>query len=374
MKSLDEFKQFYREELQENVKKLRKDNPNIFTRLEIKDFLKIDLSTLIIAAILFMIFGIPIVGLLWISKGSFPFFWTIIGVLTSHIVSRGILQNNFQEKAQFKTAFKQQIMGSIIRFLGNQFSYNPTEGLAKEKLNDSFILPRKAKGVKSEDYVSGTVGDTDISFCEIIASASMVEERKVYQISNEQKGFQKMSRSMLAKMRHEISEFYRGIYFVADFHKSFQANVLIRPTEFTWNDHHNEETAEPYKVNKRLDDSFEQVHLEDPVLESTYNFYSTDQQEARYILSTTMMERIKQFSNRTNKKLFFCFKNSSMHLTIPYKKDLFDPDILSESLRQEPDLSNILNNEEIFTYFQDINFLLGIVEDFNLNTRIWSKT
>ena len=63
-----------------------------------------------------------------------------------------------------------------------------------------------------------------------------------------------------------------------------------------------------------------------------------------------------------------------MHLTIPYKKDLFDPDILSESLRQEPDLSNILNKEEIFTYFQDINFLLGIVEDFNLNTRIWSKT
>lgn len=373
MKSLDEFKQFYEEELQKNVEKLRKDIPNLFTRPKLKDFLKIDLSSLIVAGIIFMIFGIPVLAVMWISQGIFPFFWTIIAVFTSHIVSRGIVENDFQEKAQFKHAFKEQVMTSIVSFLGDKFSYNPTEGVDKEKLNDNLILPREAKGVKSEDFVSGTVGNTDIAFCEIIVSASTVSEINIPQTSKEKNGVQNMSRSMLAKMQHEMSEFFRGIYFVADFQKSFQANVFIRPTEFIWNDQ-DEDTAEPYQVNGRLDDSFEQVHLEDPVLESTYNFYGTDQQQARYILSTTMMERIKKFSNRMNKKLFFCFRNSKMHLAIPNKKDLFDPNIFRENLRRESDLNNILNKEEIFTYFQDIKFLVGIVEDFNLNTRIWSKT
>lgn len=374
MKSLDEFRQFYDEELQDNIEKLRQDSPELFTKPKLKDFFKIDLSSLIVAAIIFVIFCSPILIVLWISNGSFPFFWMVIAGLVCHIISRAIAESNFREQAQFKNAFKQQIVGSIVRFLGDHFNYDPTGGFNKEQIDDSLILPRKAKGVYSEDYISGKVENTDVAFCEIIASASTVDKREISRTSKEQKGVQKMSTSMLIKLKHEVNDFFQGIYFVADFHKSFQAKILVRPTEFTWNDHHDEETTEPYKANGRLDDNFKQVHLEDPVLESAYNIYGTDQQQARYILSTTMMERIKQFSNRTDKKLFFCFKNSKMHLTIPYERDLFDPDIVKESFRQKPDLDNILNREEIFTYFKDINFLLAIVEEFNLNTRIWSKT
>lgn len=373
MKSLDEFKQFYNDELQDNVEKLRKDAPELFTKPKINDFFKIDLTGLIVAAIIFVIFCFPILVVQWISHGSFPFVWTVAGILVCHIISRGLLVNNFQERVQFKNTIKQQLVSSIVRFLGDHFNYNPTAGSNKEQINDSLILPRKANGVYSEDYISGKVKNTDIALCEITASASTVDDWDTYQTSNEQKGIQKISDSMFSKSKHERDEFFRGIYFVADFHKSFQAKILVRPSEFTWTDHHNEETTEPYKSNGRLDEKFEQVHLEDPVLESAYDFYSTDQQQARYVLSTTMMERIKQFSIRTDKKLFFCFKNSKMHLAIPNKRDLFDPDIAKENRRQKPDLDNILNREEIFTYFKDITFLIGIVEDFNLNTRIWSK-
>jgi hypothetical protein len=52
-----------------------------------------------------------------------------------------------------------------------------------------------------------------------------------------------------------------------------------------------------------------------------------------------------------------------MYVAIPYSKGLFEPKLFG-------DIVNFSNIEE---YYNDLKLVLNLVEDLNLNTRIWLK-
>ncbi|MHC5091781.1 MAG: DUF3137 domain-containing protein [Planctomycetota bacterium] len=90
------------------------------------------------------------------------------------------------------------------------------------------------------------------------------------------------------------------------------------------------------------------IQLEDPQFEREFVVYGTDQIEARYILSTSLMRRILDFKQK---------------VAVPMKKNMFEPKYFSSL----SDFSPILD------YYNDLAFAAGIVDDLNLNTRIWTK-
>lgn len=105
------------------------------------------------------------------------------------------------------------------------------------------------------------------------------------------------------------------------------------------------------------------VKLEDPEFEKYFVVYAEDQIEARYILSTSLMRRIVEFKKKTRKQICLSFVGSKVFVAIPYGRALFEPNIYKP----------VVEFEKIREYFEDINLALGIVEDLNLNTRIWNK-
>jgi hypothetical protein len=176
----------------------------------------------------------------------------------------------------------------------------------------------------------------------------------------------------------EKEGFFRGLYFVADFHKHFRGHTVVRPTDGDADPDERLTTRDGVSIER-----LEQVHLEDPELESLYNVYGTDQQQARYILSTSMMERVKDFRKRTGKTVSLAFYKSNMHVAVPYEHsflEVSDAPSMEEfttSARGTKDLDlleNVVDREQVFSYFKDLRFILGIVEAFNLNKRIWLKT
>lgn len=366
MKSQEEFEVFYRNDLVNTVQELREDAQEIYNQsLSGED----RLSLMGIAGIFVLLFS-PVLIWLWYSTGSFPLFWTVIIAVGGYFVAKkfGIY---FRKGTKFKKQFKQKLINKIVHFFDGDFSYLPTGGFDKKKINDSFIFPKEAAGVNTEDYVEGTVGDTDIAFCELIASTANIKHLHGLQFNEDQrKQAEEMTEYMVDRFANKKKRFFKGIYFTADFPKNFQSQTLVRPTEFVWNNQH----KNPYKPDRRLHNNLEQVHLEDQELEQDYNVYGTDQQQARYVLSTSMMERIKDFSNRTDKKLFLCFQDSKMHLALPYNRDLLEVNITQQFDAKKEGLNEVIDKEQIFTFYKDINFILGIVKDFNLNTRIWSKS
>ena len=57
------------------------------------------------------------------------------------------------------------------------------------------------------------------------------------------------------------------------------------------------------------------------------------------------------------------FIDSRMYIAIPYTENLFEPQLFK----------TILDFAPVQKYFEDLQLAIGIVEDLNLNLRIWSK-
>lgn len=344
----------------------------------------------------------PIPLIYWFSTGVFlfqAFIWIFLGAFTLLFFNGVPLGIRQEKEANIRKAIKHKLLGKIISFLGDSFQFEPTDSIDKDKINNSLTFPKKAKQLYGEDYVQGKVGNTDIEFSEIIASKSPVKKTATFSHNKRQEKLQQKVNNYISgkKVAENNSHFFRGLYFIADFHKNFQGHTIVRPTNFTWSDVQKSKNSEKkqasfkgsYKPDERLDLPYEhdyqqelkQTTLEDPELESLYNIYTNDPQQARYILSTSTMERIKDFHNRTNdfhdqykNKVFLAFYQSKMHIAISYAEDLLDPKGAAyEHIMDASSPEELLEKEQLVNLFQDLQFILGIVEDFNLNTRIWSK-
>ncbi|MHC4648718.1 MAG: DUF3137 domain-containing protein, partial [Planctomycetota bacterium] len=105
------------------------------------------------------------------------------------------------------------------------------------------------------------------------------------------------------------------------------------------------------------------IKLEDPEFERHFAVYGNDQIQARYILSTSLMARIVDFKKKTNRKIYLSFVGSRVFVAVSYSKNLFEPRLFR----------TILDFELVQEYFEDLQLAIGIVDDLNLNTRIWSK-
>jgi hypothetical protein len=89
---------------------------------------------------------------------------------------------------------------------------------------------------------------------------------------------------------------------------------------------------------------------------------SSDQIEARYILTTSLMQRLIDYKLKTKKGIKFSFVDNKLYCAIPNYIDLFEPALL------EPFHFDFLK----FTY-QPIKLYTDLVEDLNLNLRIWKR-
>ncbi|MCX6694844.1 MAG: DUF3137 domain-containing protein, partial [Candidatus Altiarchaeota archaeon] len=105
------------------------------------------------------------------------------------------------------------------------------------------------------------------------------------------------------------------------------------------------------------------VKMEDPEFEKDFVVYGQDQVEARYVLSTSLMQRITEFRKKTGKNIFLSFVDDKLMVAIPYKKDQFEPSLFH----------SIVDFEQIRQFHAVLQLTAGIVEDLNLNTRIWNK-
>jgi Protein of unknown function (DUF3137) len=145
------------------------------------------------------------------------------------------------------------------------------------------------------------------------------------------------------------------VLLVADFNKRFQGTTVVLPD-----------------VAERLLGRFGQalqslggdlVRLEDPDFERAFVVRSSDQVEARYILSPALMQRILAFTAKAQCRPSLSFCQSRLFLALPERRDLFEPPLFRSPLARDL----------VGTYLADLQLSVGVVEDLNLNTRIWSK-
>jgi hypothetical protein len=241
----------------------------------------------------------------------------------------------------YKHNFKTQIISRIAKFIDPSLEYQIDGKIEQSAYMASKIFPHKPDRYQGEDMVTGRIGATEIRFCEVHSQYKTTH--------TDSKGHS----------HTEWHTIFKGLFFLADFNKNFSGSTVILP-----------DTAEATfgKFGQWLQSwSFgrdELVKLDDPEFEKLFVVYGTDQIEARYILSPALMQRIVEFKTKIKRPIHLSFVGSMVFVAVSYDRALFEPKIFQ----------SLLDFETLCEYFEDLRLATGIVEDLNLNTRIWSKT
>ncbi len=235
--------------------------------------------------------------------------------------------------------FKVRVIRRIIKFIDPGLTYLAHGHVSREIFHSSRIFQRYPDRLQGDDLVSGRIGRTDIEFSEVHA-----QYRTEATDSNGRK----------KKRYHTI---FKGLFFTAGFNKRFRGKTVVLP-----------DTAERLfggigslfqSLNKSRG---ELVKLENPEFERYFVVYGDDQIESRYVLSTSLVQRILDFRKKTGREVHFSFVGSEVFVAVPYRRSLFEPRVFGK----------ITGFKGIREYFADLQLALGIVEDLDLNTRIWA--
>lgn len=142
---------------------------------------------------------------------------------------------------------------------------------------------------------------------------------------------------------------FKGIFFISDFNRTFRGKTVILPNKLT------------SKVKFLNQHRGQPVKLEDPEFSKFFSVYSNDQIGARYVLSTSVMQRIVDFRKKANRDVLIALVDSQLYIAVPSEEDLFEPRLFKTMLSFNP----------MREYFETLQLMMSIVEDLNLNQRIW---
>ena len=231
-----------------------------------------------------------------------------------------------QPRRKFLVAFKQRILRPVADFLGFDFAHAGRDLCVG--FGDTGILHDHDERAY-EDGFYGAYRDVEISF----------EEVELIDVSRDSKG------------RESRSTVFDGVAAMMRMNKRFNGHTVIK--------------EDRGRIGNWLTDAFdklEKVELEDPRFEGRFEVYSSDQVEARYLLTPAFMERLFAVSEAfDDAKLRACFRNDRLYLLIPYGSNLFEAASLRKTVLETDGLRKVLGQ---------IESLRGIIDVLKLNEKL----
>lgn len=231
------------------------------------------------------------------------------------------------KSAALTACYKQEVISRIISTFCSEARFTPGGGVDESVFRSSGLFTSPDR-YHSEDLIEGRLDKTDFYCAEVHA-----EERCT---RTDSKG----------RTTEYWVDIFRGFFFVADFHKDFQGVTRVYRDSII-----------------KFGRGGTRVKLENPDFEKTFDVYSSDPVEARYLLTPAMMERLLQVERTFGGGISLSFLQSKVLIAIPDRKDHFEASVWHS-------LSDLTAVQE---EFGTIRALTGIVQELQLNIRIWSK-
>lgn len=185
---------------------------------------------------------------------------------------------------------KEKLMPALCDQIGLNYNLHPLTSEIIPYKNLS-IIPSYDE-ITLEDQINGKAEDIDFNLL----------EAKLVKVSRDSKG------------RKSRSTVFQGFLVEFDFHKNFQGETII--------------TKDHTVIGNFLTGwakKGDRVKLEDPEFENFFEVHSSDQVEARYLLTPLFMERVLQFNQLSSvKQLQMAFKDGRIYMAIKRKENSFE--------------------------------------------------
>jgi len=239
---------------------------------------------------------------------------------------------------EYGSDIKKIVFSKVFQFFGNEYQYSEESSMTAKSLKRSAIIPASNDSY-FEDYIKGSYKGINLELSEAHLIAGRGKEREVV---------------------------FAGLFILLSMNKRFSGRTIVKENigrllnKF-------EKLLLKAAGNKEL----KKVNLEDPLFQKKYAVYSSDQIEARYLLTTSFMQRLidleKLFSvkksslwqkikssKRYNEIVQCSFYDDQLLLMISSDKNRFETDFFQPATFVE-DINNIL--KEMALIFQIIDAL-----------------
>jgi len=252
------------------------------------------------------------------------------------VIPSGIFTFIYKMKVSgYASLFKDHVIEKLVEFIGESLRYSKTDMISEHEYRLSSLFSSRVDRYSGDDLVVGKVDGIDVRFSEV--------HTQIKKKGNKGKTY--------------WQTVFRGLFFIADFNKHFRGRTVVLP-----------DSSEKFLGTlSHFFQSFssrgELVKMDNPEFEKEFVVYSSDQIEARYILSHSLMNSILEYKKLVGKNLSISFVGSNIYIAIAFKERLFEPKIYKR----------VTNFDEVKFYFQVLSLTSDIVKHLNLDKKLWSK-
>lgn len=263
-----------------------------------------------------------------------PIIAAVVTILLIAAIRHIILSNS---REIFRSGIKNELYTRVTAAIAPQMVFQPHHYRSETELEQTGLISSRIDRYNGQDQFSGHIGKTPLVFSEVHA------ERR--ETSTDSKG----------RRKTRWVTVFRGIFLTAEFHKHFSGYVLIE-TDFA-------ESTFGWLGRKMQGLSGDLVRLEHPDFEQAFKVRANDPVEANYLLTPSMQERLLKLRETWGTGIQLSLIAGHVHLLIPQRHDWFecDPDRAADDQHQLQGFS-----EQLIS-------ILQIVEELDLNTRLWTK-
>ena len=226
----------------------------------------------------------------------------------------------------YEENIKKEIFPNVLNFFGD-FKYHIETKKSVKEYYATELIPKHDSEI-AEDHITGTYKDIKVDLFET-----------------------KLSKDSDENSSTTLNTVFDGIIVELSMNKSFSGKTVVKKdigTVGNW-------FIKPST-------SLKKVKLEDPNFEKMFEVYSDDQVEARYLLTVTFIERLKELvENFGGKSIQCCFYNNKLLMMIPIEKDMFEPGSIYEAEDFIDDSKSLL---------KELSLIFSIIDTLKLNMEI----
>jgi hypothetical protein len=163
---------------------------------------------------------------------------------------------------------------------------------------------------------------------------------------------------------------FSGLFAVAEFPKRVRGATYVFP------DRAERVLGEAARFVQAADGRYGAlVHVEDPEFERLFKVYADDQVEARYVLSTALMDRLVRFRKRRATAPRISVRGSFVYLALASDENPLAPPVWAEvAYTQKTASGRALMLDRLAGYLDDLRLSVDVVRDLALDVRIWGGT
>lgn len=313
MKSVSELTDFYYKNLFPTLKNLED------KRKKVKE------KMILISIIYTLLFA-----LIAYAIGDFYEFILVAYIVLGTIIYKFLIKDYTHE-------FKLNVIKPLIHAIDNSLLYSSTTHVSDYLFEHSNLFSKPDR-LSGNDYVKGKIDNINIQFSDIHAQ----------------------KRHKNSRGKESWSTLFQGLFLVADFNKHFYGETVVLPD--TAQNSFGSLIGHWLQSNNISRD--ELVKMDDTEFEKEFVVYSSDQVEARYILSNALMKKLLFFKEKSKHDIYISFIGANIYMAISYEKDLFEPSIFS----------SLLEYKVAMEYIKTLHLAISVVKELKLNQRLWSKT